>query len=100
MPAVGLLSLVVRTVPRLGQQHRAQRASDVEGSDQALRGDTFAAWPQRRGHGTALLEKLNAAAPDVSVMALTRDVRVSALYGRFGLQPIAPDSLIVTRGRR
>lgn len=96
---VGLLTLVVRGVPSLSRLGRERRAGAVEGWDQALRGDVFAAWPQGRGHGTDLLEELHAAAPDVAVMAVARDARVAALYGRFGLQPIAAGSLIVTRDR-
>jgi hypothetical protein len=88
----------LRALPRIRELDRARRSGLLPGWEEAVRGDMFAAWPQGRGHGTALLTELHDQLPAPGpVMALARDQRVAALYARFGLHPVTPGSLILTR---
>ncbi len=88
----------LRAIPRIRELNRVRRSGLLPGWEEAVRGDMFAAWPQGRGHGTALLTELHDQLPAVGpVMALARDQRVAALYARFGLHPVTPGSLILAR---
>lgn len=84
-------------VPRLLQLRRAQRAGLISGWDEAVHGDMLAAWPRGCGHGSALLTELQARFPEQGhVIALARNQRVAALYGKFGLRPVEAGSLVLT----
>ena len=84
-------------MPSLLQLRRARRDGLLLGWDTTSRGDMFAAWPMGCGHGTALLDVLHQRLPDALMTAVARDQRVAALYARYGLRPIFPGSLILTR---
>ncbi len=97
---LGGLLPALRAVPGVVQLHQARLAGLLPEWGEALHSDLFAAWPSGCGHGRALLAELEtvlARQPGVVVIAVARNQRVAAFYGRYGLRPVTPGSLVLIR---